>query len=156
MSRFGSLHEVIFPPRMKDVKNLNQVMASHSLGEWRDMFWKISTGNNGRNYKDPIHEDIISFSGCQYWIQFFLELYSGDSRYLMDPCNADPNLTTAPLTPTLITPRNIKRSIIPLLMGIFVRKLVKRKGYMLRMQYTKLRKKRTFQKHGIPFLKRPL
>ena len=35
--------------------------------------------------------------------------------------------------------RNIKRSIFPLLMGVFVRKLFKRKGYMLRMQYTKFR-----------------
>ena len=52
--------------------------------------------------------------------------------------------------------RNTKRSIFPLLMRIFLKKLVKRKGYMPRMKYTKFRKKITFQKHVIPFLKWPL
>ena len=47
----------------------------------------------------------------------------------MGPYNAGPNLTPAPLTPALIMPvtnseRNIKMSIFPLIMGIFVRKLV--------------------------------
>ena len=41
-------------------------------------------------------------------------------------------------------------------MGIFVIKLVKKKGHMVRMQYTKFRKKKTFQKHGIPFFKMAL
>ena len=40
-------------------------------------------------------------------------------------------------------------------MGIFVIKLVKNKGYMLRMQYTKFRKKITFQE-VFAFLKWPL
>ena len=66
----------------------------------------------------------------------------------MGPYNAGPNLTPAPLTPALIMPvtnseRNIKMSIFPLIMGIFVRKF-KRKGYMLRMQCTKFRKNMVF------------
>ena len=35
-------------------------------------------------------------------------------------------------------------------MGIFVRRLVKRKGYMLRMQYTKFRTKITFENMVFP------
>ena len=73
------------------------------------------------------------------------------------------NLNTSNTLWALITPalikrrfkivRYIKRSLFPFLMGIFFIKLDKRKGYMLRMQYTTFRKKITFQKHGIPFFK---
>ena len=75
--------------------------------------------------------------------------------YLMGPYNADPNLTPAPLTPALITPvsncAEYKRSIFPLLMEICVRKLVKRKVYMLRLQYTKFRKKKLSKNIVFPF-----
>ena len=52
--------------------------------------------------------------------------------------------------------RNMKSSVFPLLMGIFVIRLFTRKGNMLTMQYIKFRKRTAFQKYGTPFLERPL
>ena len=71
-------------------------------------------------------------------------------KYLMGPYNSGLNLTSVSYR------AEYKKSLFSLLMGIFVRKLVKRQRYILRMQYTKFRKQITFQKHGIPFLKWPL
>ena len=66
-------------------------------------------------------------------------------QYLIGPYNSSPNLTPVPINAGLNNARfnsvwNIKRFIFPLLMGIFVIKLVKMKGFMLRMQYNKFQK----------------